>query len=166
MGTWVISEVSCQLKRNVSGLTGKWSMTQKHEEQGHDEDLIDTIRTHELFAVDTNFKPKKKFWSKRNRLCNATYMPKHKERRPTKLDYFLVSQRWQGSVTSSTTKWGAAFHRFGSKFDHGLLNIEWEWRLRVCKSSPKPDFELMNDEKWQEFDRRLVARLRQLPKAV
>ena len=122
----VCGDFNCQLKRNVPDLTDKWCMTQKHEAQGHDQELLDLMRTHELFAVDTRFKPKQKQWSKRKRLCNETYMPKHKARRPTKLDYFLVSQRWQGSVTSSTTKWGAALHRFGSKFDHGLLSITWE----------------------------------------
>ena len=162
----VCGDFNCQLKRNVPGLTGKWSMTQKHETKGHDQSLLDLMRKYELFAVDTKFKPKKKFWSNKQRLCNATYIPKHKGRRPTKLDYFLVSQRWQGSATASTTKWGAALHRFGSKFDHGLLAIEWTWRLRVSRSQPRPDFELMTPEKWQEFDRRLEDRLRQLPQNI
>ena len=99
-------------------------MTQKNEDKGHDQNLLDLMRAHELFAVDTNFKPKAKQWSNKKRLCNATYFPKHKGRRPTKLDYFLVSQRWQGMATSSKTKWGTAFHRFGSKFDHSLLNVD------------------------------------------
>ena len=122
----VCGEFNCQLRRNIKGLTGKWSMTQKHEDKGHDQELLDVMRTHELFAIDTytKFKSQKKTWSKRKRLCNATYMPKHTERLPTKLDYFLVSQRWQGIVTSSTTKWGPSFHRYGSNFDHGLLIIE------------------------------------------
>ena len=122
----VCGDFNCQLKRHVPGITGKWCMTQKHETKGHDQELLDLMRANELFAVDTRFKPKRRMWDGRKRLCNATYMPKHVDRRPTKLDYFLVSRRWQGSVTSSTTKWGAAYHRFGSKFDHGLLQITWE----------------------------------------
>ena len=133
-------DFNCQLKRNIQGLTGQWCMTQKHEKHGHDQALLDFMRTHELSAADTYFKPKAKLWSGHKRVCNATYMPKHEERRPTKLDYFLVSQRWRSSVTASTTKWGAAFHRFGSKFDHSLLSIEWEWRLRVSRSQPRPDY--------------------------
>ena len=139
----VCEDFNCQLKRNIQGLTGQWSMTQSHEKQGHDQNLLDLMRTYELSAADTYFKPKSKLWSGRKRVCNATYMPKHEERRPTKLDYFLVSQRWRGSVTASSTKWGAAFHRFGSKFDHSLLSIEWAWRLRINKSQPRPDYELM-----------------------
>ena len=151
----VCDDFNCQLKRNVEGLTGKWIMTQKFENVGHDKALLDLMRSQELFAVDTKFKPRAKYWSNRKRLYNATYLPKHKEHRPTKLDYFLVSQRWQGSVISSTTKWGAAYHRFGTKFDHGLLSIKWEWRLRVSKIKPKTDFQLMSPANWQEFDRRL-----------
>ena len=49
---------NCQLKRNVPGLTGKWAMTKQHEIQGHDKELLDLMRTYELFAVDTKFKPK------------------------------------------------------------------------------------------------------------
>ena len=100
-------------------------MTKKHEDKGHDKALLDIMRSQNLFAVETRFKPKAKMWAGRKRRCNATYMPKHVERRPTKLDYFLVSDRWKGMVTSAKTKWSAACHRFGSKFDHSLITIEW-----------------------------------------
>ena len=90
----VCDDFNCQLKRNVPGCTGQWSMTKRHEQQGHDQEVLDLMRTQDLFAVETRFKPKAKLWAGRKRQCNATYMPKHKERRPTKLDYFLVSNRW------------------------------------------------------------------------
>ena len=38
--------------------------------------------------------------------------------------------------------------------------------MRVSKSKPKPDFQLMSPANWQEFDRRLEERLRQLPQSV
>ena len=69
-------------------------------------------------------------------------------------------------VSAAKTKWSAAYHRFGSKFDHALLCIEWQWRIRLSKSDPRPSFEDMTKEKWQEFDRRLGARLRALPRRV
>ena len=164
----ICGDYNCQLRRNVEGLTGKWSMTKKNETKGHDQELLDLMRKYELFAIDTKFKPKAKLWPNqtRKRLCNATYMPKHKGRRPTKLDYFLVSQRWKGMATAVKTKWGTSQHLFGTKFDHCLLSLEWAWRVRVSKSSPKPDFERMTHEMWQEFDARLEERLRQLPQAV
>ena len=128
-------------------------MTQNHEKQGHDQALLDLMRTHELSAADTYFKPNAKIWSNRKRICNATYIPKHKNRRLTKLDYLLVSQRWRCSVTASTTKCREAFHRFGTTSDHGLLiSVEWAWRLRVSRSQPQYDFQLMTPAKWQEFD--------------
>ena len=65
-------------------------------------------------------------------------------------------------VTATKTKWSAAYHRFGSKFDHSLISIEWQWRLRTSKSKPKPCFEEMTPAKWIEFDRRLNERLMQL----
>ena len=87
--------------------------------------VLDLMRTYKLFTVDTKFRPKKKVWGQgEKRMCNTTYLSMHEDRRPTKLDYFLVSDRWQGSVVSSKTKWGASYHRFGSKFDHSLLTIE------------------------------------------
>ena len=56
----VCGDFNCQLKRNIPNLTGKWSMTKHHETTGHDQLLLDLMRAHELFAVDTKFKPKKK----------------------------------------------------------------------------------------------------------
>jgi len=93
-------------------------------------------------------------------------MPKHVERRPTKLDYFLVKQRWQGCVTSSTTKWGTAYHRFGSKFDHGLLQIRWKWKLRLPRQQPKPDYKAMTTRDWDTFDVVLQAKLMNIKNTV
>ena len=141
----ICGDFNCQLKRNIPGLTGKWAMTKQHEKQGHDQELLDFMSTYELFVADTNFKPRARLWanSKRKR---TTYLPKHKERRPTKLNYFLTSKRWMGMVTSAKIKWGSSLHRFGTKFDHTLLDLEWAWRVRVRKSPPKHDFQLMTDE--------------------
>ena len=158
----VCGDFNCQLRRNVPGCTGQWSMTKKNEDKGHDQQVLDIMRTQDLFAVETRFMPKTKLWSEKKRRCNATYMPKHTERRPTKLDYFLVSNRWQSMVTAAKTKWSAAYHRFGSKFDHALISIEWKWRLRMSNSQPRPCFESMTTAKWAEFDQRLTDRLAKL----
>ena len=91
----VCGDLNCQLKRNIPGCTGKWAMTTRHEKIGHDQEVLDLMRAHDLFPVDTRFKPKARIWksSAKKRLCNASYLPKHVDRRPTKLDYFLVSNR-------------------------------------------------------------------------
>ena len=72
-------DFNCQLPRNVEGCTGQWSMTQKMQ-KGHGQDIIDLMREHNLFAVDTLFKPKRKMWNGRYRYCNATYLPKDREK--------------------------------------------------------------------------------------
>ena len=68
-------------------------MTKKNEDKGHDQEVLCIMRNQDLFVVETRFASKAKRWSGKKRRCNATYMPKHIERRPTKLDYFLVSNR-------------------------------------------------------------------------
>ena len=128
-------------------------MTKKNEEKGHDHLVLDLMRQFDLFAVDTRFKSKKKIWDDKPRNCNATYLRKHADKRPTKLDYFLVSNRRQAMVMDSTVKWGASIYRFGKNFDHGILAIKWAWRIRMYKGEPKPDYSAMtDDEKWSQFD--------------
>ena len=86
--------------------------------------MLTLMRNYDLFAVDTLFKPKKKAWGedKKMRYCNATYMAKDPKKRPRKLDYICVSNRWKGMVKNTETRWGPEFHRFGQKYDHGLLS--------------------------------------------
>lgn len=50
-------------------------------------------------------------------------------------------------------------HRFGKKFDHGLLETLWSWRIRTEKSEPRPDFDAMTQEKWSQFDSMLHDQL-------
>ena len=160
----VCGDLNCQLKRNVPGRTGQWSMTKRHEEKGHDQVILEMMTQADLFAVDTIFKPEAKYWGngKRKRLCNATYLAKHTDRRPRKLDYFLVSNRWRSSVTNSKVRWGPALHRFGEKYDHGLLSITWAWRLRKQSTTPRPDFSSMSPEAWTKFDTTLHEKLIQI----
>ena len=94
----------------------------KRKDNGHGEEFLDLMRAYDLFAVDTLFKPARKAWGKDKKLryCNATYMAKDAEKRPRKLDYICVSNRWKSMVKNAGTRWGPSLHRFGQKFDHGL----------------------------------------------
>ena len=121
----VCGDLNCELRRNIPGLTGKWSMTKCNEKKGHDQELQSLMRQHDLFAADTKFRPKATTWNGKKRICNATYVSKHEDARPKKLDYFLVSKRWLSSVTSSAVKWSSSRFRFGVQFDHALLAITW-----------------------------------------
>ena len=79
-------DFNCQLQRNVQGCIGKWCMTERPQ-QGHGEEILDIMRIYDLFAVDILFRPRRKKWQGKYRICNATYIPKDEKQRPTKLDY-------------------------------------------------------------------------------
>ena len=97
-------------------------MTQK-EDAGHGNDILDLLREFDLFAVDTLFKSERKKWGGKYRYCNATYMPKDETKRPRKLAYTCVSNRWKSMVLNTSVKWGPSFHRFDhQKFDHKCLS--------------------------------------------
>ena len=102
----VMGDLNCELQRNVENCTGQWCMTQI-KDNGHGEEMLNVMRSHDLFAVDTLFKPARKTWghNKKLRYCNATYMAKHTAKRPRKLDYILVSNRWKGMVKNVRTTW-------------------------------------------------------------
>ena len=121
-------------------------MTQPAENNGHDGDVLNVMARFNLFAIDTKFDPKRRPWDGKLRRGNATYLPKHKDRRPTKLDYVLVSNRWKSMATNSKVQWGASMHRFGEVFDHALLPVGWAWKLRVRKKHCSPDFRALNGD--------------------
>ena len=154
----IAGDLNCQLQRNVQGCTGQWSMT-KHANKGHGDKILDMMRSHDLCAIDTYFKPKRKKWDNRLRHCNATYMPKDATRRPTKLDYILISNRWKSMVINVETRWGPSIHRFGHQFDHALVSATWRWRTKKTQKTKRPDFEAMSEERWAAFDDDLRIRL-------
>ena len=120
----LMGDFNCELQRNVKGCTGRWLMNQRPDD-GHSNQVLDLLRSHDLFAVDSMFRPKRKTIGQggKPRVCNATYLQKDASRRPKKLDYIFVSNRWKSSVTNSTTNWATAIHRFGKFFDHCLLQL-------------------------------------------
>lgn len=126
----------------------------KRPDDGHSTQVMDLIRSNDLFAVDSLFRPKRKcaFSAGKKRLCNATYLQKNAKRRPKKLDYFFVSNRWKSCVLSSSTNWAPAVHRFGKFFDHCLLQTIWKWRVKIEKNEPAKDFKAMDEAKWAELN--------------
>ena len=54
----VCGDFNCQLRRNIPGCTGRWAMTKQNEKIGHDQEVLDMMRAHELFAVDTKLSPR------------------------------------------------------------------------------------------------------------
>ena len=72
--------------------------------------ILDLMRAHDLFATDTMSKPARKKWdiSERKRVCNASYLDKDSKKRPRKLDYICVSNRWKSMVKNVKVKWGTS----------------------------------------------------------
>ena len=156
-----MGDLNCELQRNVQGCTGKWLMNQRPDD-GHSSEIISLMRSQDLFAVDSMFRPKRRkmFSQKKKRVCNATWLQKDCSLRPKKLDYFLVSNRWRSCVTSSKSCWAPSIHRFGRPFDHSLLKIEWKWRLKVVKDAPAKDFKAMTEELWSELNNEIADKLK------
>ena len=92
-------------------------------------------------------------------MCNATYLQKDKKRRPTKLDYICVTNRWKGMVLNVETKWGPAIHRFGQKFDHALVSAIWRWKTRKKERPKRADYAAMDSQLWSSFDDQLRIKL-------
>ena len=156
----LMGDLNCEIMRNIPGCSGKWFMNRRHDD-GHGEAITDLMRCHDLFAVDSLFRPRKSrmFQNQRKRVCNATYLQKDPSRRPKKLDYFLVSNRWRSCVTSSDTSWGPSVHRFGKPFDHCLLHIGWRWRVKSEKRAPCKDYKAMNDSAWDTLNANIAKNL-------
>ena len=49
----IAGDLNCQLRRNVEGCTGPWSMTRKNEKVGLDTNILDLMRRFDLFAIDS-----------------------------------------------------------------------------------------------------------------
>ena len=155
-------DFNCQLPRNTPGCTGRWCMTTRMNEKGHGQQVLDLMRQNDLFAVGTMFKPKKKLWSDKYRRCNATYLQKDEKKRPTKLDYLCISNRWKAMAIQSEVKWGPSIHRFGHRFDHGLLSAKWRWKTKTTHKKKTLNLKAMNEDRlWPAFDEALRLKLQQ-----
>ena len=156
----MMGDFNCELQRNIKGCTGKWLMN-KRADNGHSKELVNVMRAHDLFAIDSMFKPKRSnmFQKQRKRVCSATYLQKDPTLRPSKLDYFLVSNRWRSCVTNSKTAWAPSFHRFGKAFDHIMLRIDWIWRIKSDKRPPMRDYKAMGESAWCKLNNCILTNL-------
>ena len=157
----IMGDLNCELQRNVQGCTGRWLMN-KRPDNGHGPKVLTLMQSHDLFAVDSMFMPKRRKMfagGKKKRVCNSTYLQKDAQLRPKKLDYFLVSNRWKSCVRNSSSCWAPSVHRFGKFFDHSLLQISWTWRVKKDKLSAKRDFKSLTHEAWSAIGEEITKNL-------
>ena len=60
-----MGDVNCELQRNVKGCTDQWCMNTR-KDNGHGEEILTLMRSHDLFAVDTLFKLARKSWGEKS----------------------------------------------------------------------------------------------------
>ena len=65
--------------------------------------------------------------------------------RGKQIDHILVSNRWKTGVLDCRPKWAPSIHRSlnGKKSDHALLECKWKWRMRLIKTKPAKDFDVL-----------------------
>ena len=83
---------------------------------------------------------RQKKWDNKLHACNDTYRSKQAGKRPRKLDYICVSNRWKSIVLNVEVRWGSSIHRFAKPFDHGFLSVIWRWKTSKRKKSPTVKF--------------------------
>jgi len=144
----VLGDFNAKLARDVKGVTGKYCMHYYCDSGG--EELMEIMREFDLFAVSTAFQP-----GKGSALGNATYISKTQGYSPNQLDYVLVSNRFKSGVSSCKVRWGPSIHRFGHRFDHGMVQGTFRFRVAAhqqVKSSSEWGA-LKDPETLENFDR-------------
>ena len=151
----IMGDFNSKMARGQKGITGKFCM-HKYADRGG-ETMAEMCTDLRLTAVSTSFCPGKA------ELGAATYIS-IKHRKPSQIDYILVSSRWGSSVRSSRVDWRHSLHRFGhgEKFDHGLLKVAFSFRLKRAKTGeakgPPDHAQLLSANTLEKFEECLPER--------
>ena len=135
----LLGDFNSRLPRMYQGVTGRWCVHKRVDNYGGGEALLRLLIDHGLVAASTLHKPKRGH-------TNATYIPRDLRYRPTQLDYVICSARWVTSAVNNKVRWGPSIQRRGRKFDRGLLQCNWKFRLRALNKRRIPDFNVLRDE--------------------
>ena len=156
----LLGDTNCKLARGVKGITGPYSMHKKSSKGG--ERLLELLKNTNLVASSTRFCP-----PKTAPLGSGTYYtPKteKREKRLSQIDHICVSQRYANSVTSSKVRWYPAIRRHTERYDHGLVEINFRFRIAARntkgKSHKRLDFTVLKEEETRlELDAQVKANL-------
>lgn len=88
-------DFNCEIQRNVSGCTGRWFMNRRPD-GGHSENVVNLMRSYDLFDVDSLFRPKRNHMFRPNK--NKCVVTEIQQPVTKKLDFFLVSNHWKSCV--------------------------------------------------------------------
>ena len=120
----LLGDLNCKLRRNDSGVTGRWCIHKTHNAEG--KKLADFLRRNRLVAIST-------FFQSRRGKSNATYLAKDPLYKPSQIDYIMISSRWATSIVNSKVKWGISLQRWGRPYDHGLVDCVLRMRIKCGK---------------------------------
>ena len=120
----LLGDFNCKLERNISNVTGKWSVHTKYNRVG--KNFGELLKRMKLVAISTFFQPTRG-------KSNATYLAKDPSYRPSQIDYVVISSRWASSVVNSKVKWGVSIQRWGRHYDHGLVCCVLRLRIQNSK---------------------------------
>ena len=149
----LLGDLNCKLGRSIENLTGRWCAEKHPNAEGRH--FLDIMEKYNLRAASTFFQPR------RGKLGNATYLPRNPEFRPSQIDYILISSRWMSSIKNCKVKWGVSFKRFGQRFDHGLVECQFEARLVARKIQKSKDYSILktDGDLCQRFDNQVMSNL-------
>ena len=147
----VMGDMNLRLPRSTPGITGKYCVHGRADQGG--ERLMDLMYQHDLCAVSTMFRPRPggrtiaEGKNKSQSLGSATYIPKTGGEGPKQIDYVLMSRRWSSSVESSRVRWSPSKHRWGHRWDHGLVEVMVKSRVAApLERVPRTDWTALNDD--------------------
>ena len=117
-----IGDANSRLQRSVKGYKGRYCAYPSADSGGVM--LHELMVDHKLLAASTYLKLP--IISKHG---SATYLQKNPEYGALQIDYAMVSRIWLSSVQNCAVKWGPSIHIFGYKYDHGMVQLTWNFRV-------------------------------------
>ena len=132
-----MGDFNSRLPRNEQGFVGRWCIHTRSDSGG--DRLLHIMKTSSLRGVSTYYQPRRNH-------TNATFINVQPAKAPSQIDYILISKRWATSARNCTTTWGLPIRAYGRKYDHGLVSLNFQLRLKCVKKTPRRDFKALQSK--------------------